>query len=517
VTLRGYDGLDRLRTITYNDGSTITYTYDDRDRITQIADTASGTIGRGYDDLDRLTTETTLQGTVSYTYDAADRRATMTVAGQPDVVYSYDDADRLTGLTRDTLGVTLAYDEANRRTSLTLPNGIVTEYGYDAANQLTSLTYLNGQTTLGDLTYTYDLAGQRVAVGGSWARTLLPQPVASASYDAANELTVWGGQSMASDPNGNLTFDGTLVYGWNARNQLASLAGGTTAGFTYDATGRRTAKTIDGTTTTFLYDGVDAVQTDAGGSVNVRLLGTAIDEWFASVGPGGVEVPLVDALGSSLALADGAGAPQTSYTYGAFGATSASGAASDNAFQFTGRENDRTGLNYHRARYAHSGIGRFVSQDPAGLAGGINLYAFAGDTPVNVTDRLGLEPDCDHRPCNEQLKDILNVAAEISRRYQEYASPKWLLPLAGRNSRSGHIDQIDQKQRNLRKRIDNYNRSNCPEPIPIAVQDLATRPLPQLSPSPVGLRVPPDAQQMTETGAALTTILVILGSLVAVF
>ena len=173
-----------------------------------------------------MTTETTLQGTVSYTYDAVDRRATMTVAGQPDVLYTYNDADRLTGLTRDTLSVALAYDEANRRTSLTLPNGTVTEYGYDDANQLTSLTYLNGQSTLGDLTYTYDLAGQRVAVGGSWARTLLPQPVTSASYDAANELTAWAGRAMAYDLNGNLTLDGTLVYGWNARNQLASLAGG---------------------------------------------------------------------------------------------------------------------------------------------------------------------------------------------------------------------------------------------------------------------------------------------------
>ena len=64
---------------------------------------------------------------------------------------------------------------------MTLPNGIVTEYGYDDADQLTSLTYPNDQTTLGDLTYTYDLAGHRIAVGGSWARTLLPQPVASAT------------------------------------------------------------------------------------------------------------------------------------------------------------------------------------------------------------------------------------------------------------------------------------------------------------------------------------------------
>ena len=392
VTLRGYDGLDRLRTVTYNDGSTITYTYDDRDRMTQIADTAAGTIGRGYDDLDRLTTETTLQGTVSYTYDAADRRATMTVAGQPDVVYTYDDADRLTGLSRDTLSVALAYDEANRRTSLTLPNGIVTEYAYDDANELTSLTYLNGPTTLGDLTYTYDLAGQRVAIGGSWARTLLPQPVAGASYDAANELTAWGGQEMAYDPNGNLTFDGTLVYGWNARNQLASLAGGTGAAFQYDATSRRTAKTIDGTTTAFLYDGLDALKTDVGGSVNVRLLGTAIDEWFASVGAGGVSVPLVDALGSTHALAAASGAVYAHYTYDPFGVTAPSGLTSSNASQFTGRENDGAGLYHYRARYYDPKASRFMSEDPIGLAAGTsNYYVYVDDRPTLIVDPLGLQ------------------------------------------------------------------------------------------------------------------------------
>ena len=45
------------------------------------------------------------------------------------------------------------------------PHGIVTTYGYDDANQLTSLDYTLGQTTLGTLTYTYDLAGNRTAVG----------------------------------------------------------------------------------------------------------------------------------------------------------------------------------------------------------------------------------------------------------------------------------------------------------------------------------------------------------------
>jgi YD repeat-containing protein len=50
VALREYDPLDRLHTLTYNDGSTITYSYDDRDRITQISGSTAGTIARGYDD-----------------------------------------------------------------------------------------------------------------------------------------------------------------------------------------------------------------------------------------------------------------------------------------------------------------------------------------------------------------------------------------------------------------------------------------------------------------------------------
>ena len=262
------------------------------------------------------------------------------------------------------------------------------EYGYDDANQLTSLTYLNGQTTLGDLTYTYDLAGQRVAIGGSWGRTLLPQPVASASYDAGNELTAWGGQPMAYDANGNLTFDGTLVYGWNARNQLATLSSGTTASFHYDATGRRSAKTIDGTTTAFLYDGVDAVQTDVGGNVNVRLLGAAIDEWFASIGPAACRCRWSMRWAAHWRSQTAQACRRRRDTFGAFGATTVSGAASDNAFQFTGRELDASGVYYYRSRYYEPRLARFLSEDPAGLVDGPNTYSYALDNPFG-TSTLG--------------------------------------------------------------------------------------------------------------------------------
>src|SRR5438128_1254703 len=80
-------------------------------------------------------------------------------------------------------------------------------YGYDVASHLISITFTHGGTTLGDLTYEYDVLGHRTSVGGSLAATGLPSSVSSATYDAANRLTAWGSISLTYDLNGNLTSD----------------------------------------------------------------------------------------------------------------------------------------------------------------------------------------------------------------------------------------------------------------------------------------------------------------------
>ncbi|SED85827.1 RHS repeat-associated core domain-containing protein [Rhizobiales bacterium GAS191] len=61
----------------------------------------------------------------------------------------------------------------------------------------------------------------------------------------------------------------------------------------------------------------------------------------------------------------------------------------DNPFQYTGRENDGTGLLNCRARYYNPAWGRFVSEDPIGLRGGINVYAYANSNPVQLRDPSG--------------------------------------------------------------------------------------------------------------------------------
>jgi RHS repeat-associated protein len=295
----------------------------------------------------------------------------------------------LTSITQGTSVVSLTYDDANRRSTLTLPNGILATYGYDNANQLTSLAYTLNGNPVGDLTYTYDAAGQRTSVGGSFARTGLPQALASATYDAGNRLATWSGQALSYDANGNLASDGLTSYTWDARNQLAAISGATSASFTYDATGRRRARTTTGATS-FLYDGANATQELVSGSPTATVMTGGIDEVFQRTDGAGTRAVLTDALGSTVALVDGSGALQTQYTYEPFGATTVSGVASTNPAQFTGRENDGTGLYYYRARYFDPRLQRFISDDPIGFGGGdVNLHAYVGNNPTGYRDPSG--------------------------------------------------------------------------------------------------------------------------------
>jgi RHS repeat-associated protein len=217
--------------------------------------------------------------------------------------------------------------------------------------------------------------------------------VAATAHDAANLLTQWGASTLTYDLDGNLTHDGTQTYTWNARDQLVALPAAT---FEYDAVGRRQRRVVGGTTTDFVYDGLTPVQEQDGTQVvAAQLTGLGIDECLGRTDAAGTRYLLPDALGSTLALTDPAGAVQTEYTYAPFGATTASGPSSSNPHQFTGRENDGTGLYYYRARYYSPTLGRFVSEDPIEfLAGDLNLYVYVASSPLAQSDPLGLCPLC---------------------------------------------------------------------------------------------------------------------------
>jgi RHS repeat-associated protein len=391
-----YDPLNRLSQVQYKTGagvveSTVAYTYDAGNRATTINDSAGGTITRVYDGLDRLTSEASANGSVAYLYDGANRRTQLTASGQTAVTYGYDSANRLTSVTQGTANVTVGFDNANRRTSLTLPNGIILTYGYDNANELTGLTYKQGTVTVGSLAYAYDGAGRLTNRSGTLDAVSLPAALTTTTLDANNRLTKWGTTTLTYDLNGNFTGDGTHAYTWNTRDQLIGATGTHSASFAYDGAGRRTTKTIDGTTRALLYDGLNLTQELSAGTAVVNYLnGGNLDEVYTRTDSTSTRDVLTDSLGSALALTDSSGAIQTSYTYEPYGNATASGSASTNTLQYTGRENDGTGLYYYRARYYSPALSRFVSEDPIGFAGGMNSYAYAGGNPISNSDPMGL-------------------------------------------------------------------------------------------------------------------------------
>jgi RHS repeat-associated protein len=136
------------------------------------------------------------------------------------------------------------------------------------------------------------------------------------------------------------------------------------------------------------------VQEIENGSPTVNYIRTLnIDEPLARINAigGAVRYYHADALGSIIGLSDETGQEVTQYVYDPFGNVTISGEASDNPFQYTGRENDGTGLYYYRARYFSPELQRFISEDPIGFEGGtVNLYEYVQNTPINLTDPLGL-------------------------------------------------------------------------------------------------------------------------------
>ena len=153
----------------------------------------------------------------------------------------------------------------------------------------------------------------------------------------------------------------------------------------------------------YVYDGALLMQERTGADMWGR--DTVVNEYTYGLGlPGGIGgllnlnqgganySYLYDGKGNVTALLDGTGNVAASYQYDPFGVPRGPANTLSQPMQFSTKPwDDKTGLSYYGYRFYASGIGRWLTRDPLGEAGGINLYGFAGNNAVNRIDPMGLE------------------------------------------------------------------------------------------------------------------------------
>jgi len=132
--------------------------------------------------------------------------------------------------------------------------------------------------------------------------------------------------------------------------------------------------------------------TDASGSPVSVMTGGSLDSSYATTNSGGqVAYGVTDALGSTVITTSESGAVSTPLYYEPYGLTTGNVSPSF-PFAYTGRVPILGNIYYNRARYYDAGTGRFLSEDPFGLAGGTNAYSYAANDPAEFTDPSGNMP-----------------------------------------------------------------------------------------------------------------------------
>ncbi len=417
---------------------TTTKTHDLVNRLTQISSAPSADDTVSFD----------------YAYNTASQRTAITNADGSRWVYQYDKLGQVTSGKKywaDGIPVAgqqfeYAFDDIGNRTETKAggdtsgSNPRTSVYYPNALNQYWSNTVPGAVDVMG-----VALATNTVTVNGlaSYRKGEYFRKELSANNSAApvwqqitvaapNEATVTRHEFVAQTPqvfvhddDGNLVADGRWNYTWDGENRLVAMAARTGVGpqislkFEYDAQGRRIRKQVwgnaawSGSATNdlrFVYDGWNLIAVLSPQSTVLRSFTWGVDLSGSLQGAGGVGGLVAmtvhtgantgtyfysfDGNGNVAALINPSDSTIAArYDYGPFGEViRATGPmAKANPFRFsTVYQDDETDLLMYVHRPYSASTGRFLCKDPIQEQGGLNLYAFVANDPVNSVDFLGL-------------------------------------------------------------------------------------------------------------------------------
>ncbi|KPG98685.1 type IV secretion protein Rhs [Pseudomonas sp. RIT-PI-q] len=429
----------RLLVKTLPDGVKIEYRYDSLGRLVSVDDGHDHPLEFEYDSQDRLITEHQGWGTLRYAYDACGRLNHLRLPDNSKLDYHHAKGGALSAIdlngARLTSHTFLAGREQNRQQGL-----LFSDYQYDDQGRLNAHTVrqhrqplhrrdyaysANGNldaiadTRHGQRSYQYDPLDRLIRVRHSRdhqpesfahdpAGNLLMQDRPGAAKVLGNRLLMQGDRHYDYDAFGNLIRErrGTAQkliteYRYDCQHRLigVTLPNGSQATYRYDAFGRRISKSVDGNTTEFFWQGDKLVAESSREHYRSYVYEPGSFRPLAMLDGKGPRQACpfyyqLDHLGTPLELTDYSGDIIWAAQYPAYGRPPRLNRDThqvlDQPLRFQGQYFDaETGLHYNRHRYYNPETGRYLTQDPIKLAGGLNGYRY-GLNPTGWVDPLGL-------------------------------------------------------------------------------------------------------------------------------
>ncbi len=442
------DLLGRVTSYTDAGGRTTTTNYDQTGRVASSNTTTTATVvSNTYEaNSGQLATVTVrinnvTHATATLSYNAANGRPTGVTyqGGQMEASYGYDTYGRTTGLwfsnpngaepnritghsvSRSTAGRILDEQIDVGNWDLADPNPAGANFIYDGAGRLTTAHLNGGRADYGYATSTVcnTIAGANPNAGRNTNRSTItwngtPASTATSCYNHADQLIAANtngtlSTGFAYDNRGNQTLDGPDIYTWDSADRLTSVTTpATTISYTRDPLDRLIARTDNGVTTRYSYNGHSDTPTatyNAAGGLIQQLIHL----------PGGALVTIdhptltktwsyPNLHGHHTATSNNNGDPQTRTTYDPWGTpqnpgpNNTTGTADLTAYGANGKLTETTTtkpITHMGARPFTPSVARFLTIDP--IHGGcVNNYTYGYGDPFTSSDLTGMKCDVHH-------------------------------------------------------------------------------------------------------------------------